>query len=798
MKLSNDIKYVINAKNEYHNLIYSLKDDNPYLDISVISPSLLYEKLNFSISDGAISYLLKKEKDDYLMVKSKLKILNIVDIGKNSELNELYKELSNNGFIEKDELFKIEINQLNVLVLEEKENYELNSFLNRNNIKYNHISLSDLGIKTKQEEFNPLCFDSKLLQFMYIFSSIRKQIIVDKVDPNKISILSSDESDFYYLKLCSDLFNIDVDLISSSPLRSDEEVSMFISNSFENKSFDLSSIKNEYLINIFNKYKLNELNDFSFAYLNLLEIIQEYKINISHKSGIKVINNFNITDDYIYVTNFQFDVFYKNYQNTSSFSEEELFSFGLNPSYTKTSLDSIFKWNYLIYSNIVHLSRISSSSSEKKYDSNYIEEKGINKYQKADFNYNGLYTTSSNEIISSILKDNNACSSDLVYKSYSNKYNKIPLSIYKKEFNENNPANASLLKSYFSCHYKYYIENILKPFNDNPSDNTTAIFGTLLHHIFESTYNDFKGLISEIDFDTIYNNALEETKKSFQIDEYTNTLFNLSKKYIEVSYKAALQHKFYNPNIKQSSDEIEYKFKFNLDKTPYYLKGSIDKIVRVNSSSQHYYVIIDNKTSQYDTFDYQLVPFGGSLQLPIYYLALENNPTFSKLLFAGFFIDFIFSKKIIKKDILELKNYYSRLTGLYLYSIDFVNSFDVNSLSSKKDKIIGKNTSDNYIDVRNSFSGNDSITKDTFYTFTDLINDSKKAIIESINNIQNNDFSIAPVTKDNPDYAPCKYCLYKNICYRRFDDIVVLKEKIKKKFGTSDDSSNEEEEKYGN
>ena len=178
MELSNDIKYLIIAKNEYHNLIYSLKDDNPYLDISVISPSLLYKKLNFSISDGAIPYLLKKEKDDYLMIKSKLKILNIADLSKNTELNELFKELSNNGFIEKDELFKIEINQLNVLVLEEKENYELNSFLNRNDIKYNHISLSDIGIKAKKEDFNPLCFDSKLLQFMYIFSSIRKQIIV--------------------------------------------------------------------------------------------------------------------------------------------------------------------------------------------------------------------------------------------------------------------------------------------------------------------------------------------------------------------------------------------------------------------------------------------------------------------------------------------------------------------------------------------------------------------------------------------------------------------------------------------
>ena len=781
VELLNNSKYLIIARNEYHSLVYSLKDTKPFLDFSLITPSQTYDIFNFKVKKEAITYLLKKEKDDYLSIKSKLKLINIADLNKDKELLSLYKELKENNLIEEDELFKYSLFDTEILIVEEKENYELNSFLDRNNIKYKHISLDSLGIKKNNNELKPLLFDSKLHQYLFIFSDIRKKIIKDKVNPNNISILSNDESDLYYLNLCSSLFNIDVDITTLSPLRSNSDISEFISTSFNNKEFDISDIKNEYLIEIFNKYELNELKDFSFAYLNLLEIIQEYKIKYENKKGIKVTDSFNITSDIVYITNFQYDVFYKNYQNTTSYKESDLLNLGLNPSYIKTKLDSIFKYNYLVYSSVIHLSRTISSSSEKIYDSNYIEEELLPIYEKATYNYDGLYTTSSKELVLSLLKDKAAKPSDDIYKSYSNKYLRIPTSIYQKEISKKHPASASMLKSYFSCKYKYYIENILQP-DTLEYDKSSALLGTLIHHIFESSYEDFDGLVEEIDFDSIYNSALNKILKDNVLDEYTKELFDLSKRYIQVSYISALRQKKFNPSISQNKDEIEYGFEFNLDKSPFYLKGSIDKIVRINKASNNYYAIIDYKTTKYDYFDFQLVPFGGSLQLPIYYLGLKQDSKFLNLNFGGFFIHNIFSKKIIKSDKLDLDNYYNRLSGLYLYSLDFVSAFDKSSLSESGNKIIGKNNK-NFMDIKNHFSEGESISKTIIYTFDDLISDTKKSILNSINGIINNDFSISPKTKDNPDYAPCRYCNNKDICYRRYDDIVLLKPLIEKKFG---------------
>lgn len=789
MGLASDRKYLIIAQKEYHSILYKLKEENPFLDFSLITPNNFYNRANFSINSDAINYLLKKEKDDYLMIQNKLSLLNKADLNLDKDLKNLFDELNNNSFIEYDPFFNIEIQKEEILLFEEKEDEGLLSFLKRKNLSFKHIDFNFINLKENKNICKPILFSSKLFQYLYIFSDIREKIINHSINPSKISILSNQEDDLFYLKLCSDIFNIDVDLTSFTPLLGIKEVNEFISNSFKEKKFDKSKINNSDLLNIFEKYKLDELKNFSFAYLNLLEIIKEYNIVTKHKDGIKVIQDFNISDDYIYVTNFQYDVFYRNYQNKGIYSEKELSNLGVNPSYVKTKMDAKFKKNYLLHSNIVHLSRIISTSSEKIYDSNFVEEELVDKYIKEDINNKGLYTSKAKEIILSTIKDDSASSSDNIYKSYSNKYKQIPSDIYRKEFNEKNKISATMLKNYFSCHYKYYIENLVSL--PGYSYNLASLFGVLLHHIFESNYKDFNGLVEEIDFDSIYNEAKKKTIEENNVDDFTKELFALSKRYIEVSYKASLLQKKLNPNIYQNDGEIEYRFNYSLDNSKYIVTGQIDKIVRIKGSENNYYAIIDYKTNSSEYFDYQLVFLGGSLQLPIYYLALENNNLFSNDSFAGFFIHNIFSKKIITANKLELNHYKNKINGLYLRDIDFVRNFDIDATSGEKIKY--KNP-DGFLKTSSYFDKEGNLSKIEDYTFSDLIDDAKKSIFNLVHGIEKNDFKIEPRAKDNPDLTACKYCEFRDICFRRFDDIVLIKKEIQSKFGTYYNGEVESEE----
>ena len=71
-----------------------------------------------------------------------------------------------------------------------------------------------------------------------------------------------------------------------------------------------------------------------------------------------------------------------------------------------------------------------------------------------------------------------------------------------------------------------------------------------------------------------------------------------------------------------------------------------------------------------------------------------------------------------------------------------------------------------------------------FYAYSKILNEEKinkiidlvdKKIEEASINIENNNFNINPKSINNENVS-CKFCKYKDICYRKEQDIVYLKE----------------------
>ena len=78
----------------------------------------------------------------------------------------------------------------------------------------------------------------------------------------------------------------------------------------------------------------------------------------------------------------------------------------------------------------------------------------------------------------------------------------------------------------------------------------------------------------------------------------------------------------------------------------------------------------------------------------------------------------------------------------------------------------------------------DALKKSLSYSFDALIDDAKKACLAMMEKINRKEFSIAPTVKKGNDLPSCSYCSYRDICYRKVEDIVNLASTIKRHFGT--------------
>ncbi len=782
---------------------------------------------------------------EYTKAKKMMYLLPIVDINQNPKTKELYESLKQGGYLKVDEFASFELSRP-IFLFESKEDQEIKNLLTRKGKSFEDLSIEELDVVQIHPSFENkkiVHFDNKFAQFSYIFSDIRKRILEnekdespDKIDiKNKIKIVVSSDSDIFYAKLCSDLFKIPVYVISRRPIMTNEPIKNKVNDIYKTKTFNCFSeeeLNNESL-SLFNsvieEYGIRNLvtsHSFEYAYANIIEILNgmTYEDEVENK-GIIVTDRVDFDPtSLIYVTCFQHDCFYKQYDDDNVLTDAELEVVGANPSYVKTLLDRRIKENYLKYNNVLLLSRVEQHLSDKIYESQFYEEwveegsytNGITKLALKDSD--GIFTSESS-LLEQADELDKLFSHETVGRINSYDHSFTGIEDDNGIFTEKERWSVTDLESYPGCPFKYYLNKLLPPLDD---DYHSRCRGTLIHKVFESINHE------NYDFET----AFEEGRQEY-IRQYNETdVFGPKEEaYIEIIYHwlkdfaVAIRQNYENqssiiPNENDSEQSVHYTL-YDEVGNEYKLSGKIDKILWTQSNGKYFYTIVDYKTGS-ETFQIKNVFMGKSTQLPLYYYAI-NQQSGNKLAsltnsgeFGGFGIQHIYFSTP-KKAFIDSKNYNSevqllknsRIKGISLDDKDYVASINKDGLSQKDGKILAKGGS--VVQKSSAFESvygeeefliKQGSTTLPHYNVDDMVQDAIDASIRTIKDIKNKKFDIAPKSLDfskfDPNNLSCKYCAFRDVCYvKKAYDAVDLTDEYYKHFNPPQENKDDEYIKKG-
>lgn len=812
-------RYVVVAKREYFPLLFSYKNNNPSLNIKFIEPNELVSKISFTFAKDPTPLLIKRGID-YSNAKKYIHLFLVGDLSKNKKILDVFNAIPKD-YVAKDEYGLEEIKRSELFFFEMDEDIELPSLCKRNNIPYRNIGIEDLGIKkiNTTESHPPIIyFPNKYVQFFYFYSIIRERLLKEDVK-DKIHIAVDDAADDYYAHLFSSLFDVPTIITTRREFISVPSVKEKMKKIYNEKSFSFSEeeLKDsslKVLHELITTYSLTELSDFSYAYANLLEIVAGNTcVEASSNKGILESNDFAIGDglDH-YVSNFKHDVFYKVETDKDVLSDKELLEIGANTSYIKTALDRRLKTNYLQYNSIKILSLAKQHLTDKIFDSQFIEEFGWeNDIEIFKDEGKGVLTSQAekmylaNKLDKSFYKDKFQ-----EIRSYDNSFTGLDAALYAKD----NKWSVSKIEKYIQCPFAYYMSFLLPSVND---DYHSRWRGDLIHSLLERI-ND-KDYSFEKEWAKAKGKYIKEVEeKGFVFDKKEEGLLEILHYHLERIIPRFLAQNTYMTLDEKTPYAYEIPFKITLydaNDEECIFSGRIDKVIRTHNieKNKDYYTIIDYKTGS-ESFILTNTIMGASTQLPFYAYALENmdydDPNNAKVkeliegaTFAGFGIKHIYSSSPSPKNI-YCKNgkltsdaiyYNTRVSGMSLDSKDYITSFDLTALNEKGEikqhggDFLSKTKGTTFISPEKNSKEN--IVKGSNlpkYNMNDLLEDSITGILEAIRHIKACDFIIAPTSikdlnKPGDRDLKCSYCPYRDICYRKFENIADYHSLIAKHYG---------------
>ena len=797
-------KNIVVADFDYQAALFLFKNKHPDLDIKIISRHELINKVSYSFSKDPIPFLIK-EGIGYKKAKKYLDIILTADVSKNKELTDLFNKLNDNGYLVKDEYGLYELKGSHIFLFEMEQDIAIQEFLKRNALAYSFLRLEGLDLYKNNAYISPniIYFENKMTQFFYIFSWVRDKA---RDNPNqKQRIIINGDEDIFYVKIMSELFHIPVCYVEERPLISIKSVRAKINKIYNSKAFDFNDEELEdqdikALKELIEYYGLDK-GDFLFSYANLLEIVASKNTRIPVGEGGVVISNKFVFDPsfFTYVTNFNSDAFYKIYADDNVLSDAELKEVGYNTSYTKTAIERRNKINFLRHNNVAVISRVERHLGDKIFDSPLLDEiwKG-KKIKYEDDLEMPTFTTQAAFLYSSTILNKSGIKFD---SNVFNAYDPSFKGLHSGEDFRRSTWSVTGLESFINCPFKYYLTKLI-PLDKN--DYSKRFIGTAIHKVFEK--------FNHIDY--VFEDALKEGEeayyKEFEKVGITPTprdkaLLEISQTWLRRFMKTYQKVQGVTNFAKPVEDDYEKSIQFYLEdenNETYNFYGKIDKIVISESNGHKYYSIIDYKTGMED-FNPLEVFLGKSIQLPLYYYAIENNIQPSQYTqdgeFGGFYIQHVFFSTIksalkdVNKPTLSEKRLaqQSRLAGINKDSVSYIASID---RSAFKDDGSLKSNGGDLLQLKHQFKENDTdeiIIKDggiglSRYNLDDLVDDAKHAAINAIHRICEADFIIQPTSYSLLEFdatkTVCNNCPYRRVCYRSKLDVKDYKKDVLKHF----------------
>ena len=798
-------KNIIVADFDYQAALFLFKNKHPDLDIKIISRHELINKVSYSFAKDPVPFLIQ-EGIGYKKAKKYLDILLTADIAKNKELTDLFNKLNDNGYLIKDEYGLYELQGSHIFLFEMEQDIAIQEFLKRNGLAYSFLRLEGLDLYKNNAYISPniIYFENKMTQFFYIFSWVRDKA---RDNPNqKQRIIINGDEDIFYVKIMSELFHIPVCYVEERPLISIKSVRAKINKIYNSKSFEFNDEELEdqdinALKELIEYYGLNKGDKFLFSYANLLEIVASKNTRIPVGDGGVVISNKFVFDPsfFTYVTNFNSDAFYKIYADDNVLSDAELKEVSYNTSYIKTAIERRNKINFLRHNNVAVVSRVERHLGDKIFDSPLLNEiwKGKKIKYEDDLEMPTFTTEAAFLYSSTILNKSGIRFDSNVFNAYDPSFKGLASG---EDFRKTT-WSVTGLESFINCPFKYYLTKLI-PLDRN--DYSKRFIGTAIHKVFEK--------FNHIDY--VFEDALKEGKEAYYKEfekvgiEPTprdKALLEISQIWLRRFMKTYQKVQGVTNFDKPVDDDYERSIQFYLEdenNETYNFYGKIDKIVVSEANGHKYYSIIDYKTGMED-FNPLEVFLGKSIQLPLYYYAIENNIQPSQYTrdgeFGGFYIQHIFFSTIksalkdVNKPTLSEKRLaqQSRLVGLNKDSTSYIASIDESAI--KEDGSI-KNNGGDLLQIKHQFTESDAdeiIIKDGSiglprYNLEDLVEDAKAAAINAIHRICEADFIIQPTSYSLLEYDPtktvCNNCPYRRVCYRSKDDLKDYKKDVLKHF----------------
>lgn len=208
---------------------------------------------------------------------------------------------------------------------------------------------------------------------------------------------------------------------------------------------------------------------------------------------------------------------------------------------------------------------------------------------------------------------------------------------------EANPVNKPLrlsysaLKDYYACSFKYFVGRVLKV-KPMDQDEFYMHLGTFAHEVFETMGSDLN------QFDEVFEKALNNQP---ELSAKEQVLFAHLKKQL---YRVCEFNLLHLANMNQPTTDVEKEMTYQHDEHTS-LVGYIDKIMMVRDDQGKEYLSVVDYKSGAESFDEQLIPYGWSLQLPIYALMLQEHPSFQGKEILGLFIQHIIETSMNPKTI---------------------------------------------------------------------------------------------------------------------------------------------------
>ena len=340
------------------------------------------------------------------------------------------------------------------------------------------------------------------------------------------------------------------------------------------------------------------------------------------------------------------------------------------------------------------------------------------------------------------------------YLTYQNQFTGVNLDDLYRYLDHKLLLSYSSIDNFYRCSFRYYLANILKLslFEESLVTNIGTIFHDVLSHYLDTDF----------DFEQAFSSELE--KYSFSANE----LLLVSKLKDELKFDLETLKKQQNyTKFDQEYHEEKFYLPVSQGEVRVTFMGVIDKIMYVKKPEGTYLSIVDYKTGNLpDNLNGTI--YGIGMQLPVYLHLLLHSNKFRNPIVVGIYLQRIINKELrreLGKSYLTQKENNLKLVGYSLEDEELLSEFDMTYQDSQliRGMKMGKNGFYHYSKV---------LSQDKFKKL-DTIVDSR--IKEASTKILAGDFRINP-KQIGTSLVGCLYCPYQDICFRREEDIVYLKE----------------------